>query len=524
MLLAVGAAVLFLVALGGRDLWNPNEPIYGQAVVEMAARNAWLVPTVNGEEFAEKPILYFWAARSVSSVAGGVSELTLRLPGAVAGVCGVVLAYFVVAPYGGRRRARIAAVLLATVFGYFWNARTVQMDILVTVSTLGVLLPLTRVLDHGLRPWKGWAWAGVAAGLGLLAKGPVALVLPGLAYVGYVLATRRPRLLLQPAMLWGALVAALVAAPWYVGLWLQGRVEFLREVMIRQNFARFVQAWDHRAPWWYYLINFWIDMAPWGFFVPMAAERRRREPGAGSLDRLCWVWIVVVVVFFSVAQSKRSVYILPVAPAVAILVSGVVMRRLEGVLPRWRARAFDLVVGVLAVVLVGAAAALAVHVASTYPDLAGPARAVAAVALVGGLVTLIALRAARRRPAAAPAALLVTVLGIYLVAAVWALPAADARKSARPFCEELVARAGPDDPIASYRLWKFRGSYAYYSGREIARMETPDELTVYWSRPDRVYLIVERGRVEEVREILGGVDPVYGRDIGSNAAYLFVNR
>ena len=80
LVIVLATATLFGVALGARDLWNPNEPVYGQAVAEMAARGDWLLPTVNGNEFGEKPILYFWLARISSRALGGVSELALRVP------------------------------------------------------------------------------------------------------------------------------------------------------------------------------------------------------------------------------------------------------------------------------------------------------------------------------------------------------------------------------------------------------------------------------------------------------------
>ncbi len=86
--LAFVAALLFVPWLGARDLWNPNEPLYGQAVSEMAARGDWLVPTVNGSVFDEKPILYFWMARAAALTLGGVDEFTLRLPTALAGIAG----------------------------------------------------------------------------------------------------------------------------------------------------------------------------------------------------------------------------------------------------------------------------------------------------------------------------------------------------------------------------------------------------------------------------------------------------
>lgn len=178
--LALGSATLFLVALGARDLWNPNEPIYGRAVVEMWERGSWLIPTVNSGVFAEKPILYYWLALAVSKLFGGVSELTLRLPSAGAGVTAVLLTYLLVLPYAGRTRARLAGVFLATQYLVWWTSRAVQMDVFVLVCTVGVLLPLSRMLDFDLRPAKAWALAGVAAGLGFAAKGPVAFQTSGM--------------------------------------------------------------------------------------------------------------------------------------------------------------------------------------------------------------------------------------------------------------------------------------------------------------------------------------------------------
>ncbi len=128
-LLCLGAALLFGLALGARDLWNPNEAIYGQAVAEMAQRGDWVIPTVNGKVFAEKPILYFWAARASAELLGEVDELSLRVPSVLVGVLAVVLTYLLVLPYGGRRRAVLAAAMLATQFQVFWIAHWGKIDI-----------------------------------------------------------------------------------------------------------------------------------------------------------------------------------------------------------------------------------------------------------------------------------------------------------------------------------------------------------------------------------------------------------
>ena len=92
LLLTAGCAVLFGLKLGARDLWNPNEPIYGEAVVEMAQRADWLVPHVNGLVFAEKPVLYFWLALLASKLMGAISEASLRVPALLAGLVTMVRA------------------------------------------------------------------------------------------------------------------------------------------------------------------------------------------------------------------------------------------------------------------------------------------------------------------------------------------------------------------------------------------------------------------------------------------------
>ena len=183
--LGVFAAVLFLPWLGARDLWNPNEPLYGQAVAEMHAAGNWLVPTVNGESFHEKPILYFWSALVAAKLFGEVNETALRLPSAVAGIAAVLLVYLLVSSYAGRRRAWIASLALVTTFVVFWSARAVQMDLLLTTAVLATLLFALRVIDREMTPSIGWGCAGAAAGLGFLAKGPVGLLCPGLVIVFY---------------------------------------------------------------------------------------------------------------------------------------------------------------------------------------------------------------------------------------------------------------------------------------------------------------------------------------------------
>jgi 4-amino-4-deoxy-L-arabinose transferase-like glycosyltransferase len=517
------AALLFLIQLGARDLWNPNEPIYGQAVAEMSESGEWLIPTVNGEVFAEKPILYFWLARATGAVAG-VDELTLRIPSAVSGLVGVVLLYMLVLPYAGRSRARIASALFISTFIVYWTARSVQMDLLVSVTTLGVLLAVTRVIDHGASPRVGWSLAGLAAGLGLLAKGPVGLIVPALVLVVYLAATRRLGTLRWRDLALAAIVCLATAGPWFALLAIRGEWEFLHEVLWRQNVARFIDPWDHQEPWWYYLKYLWIDMAPWAVLLPLAIGLPGRDADEARLDRLTWAWVVSIVVFFSLSASKRSPYILPVAPAVAILAAAPVERLICGTLDRARETAVRTMLALSGGLFLASAFYVSGWVIDAYPEIELPGRSLTLLAAAGGVALLAGTMLWNRWPMAAPSAFAATLLALYLVAGAWALPAANAYKSARPFCIKVRSLVGSEAPLRSYRFWRWRASYQYYSDRTIENIDSPEELRRYWSADEPVWLLVERGRIDEARALLDGATTAAHAAIGSNEIYLLTNR
>jgi 4-amino-4-deoxy-L-arabinose transferase-like glycosyltransferase len=518
--LLAGSLVVFGAGLGARDLWNPNEPLYGQAVVEMAASGDRLLPTVNGERFAEKPPLYFWLALGVARVTGGVDERSLRLPSLLAGLCAVALLHSLVERRSGRRRAGLAVAIFATTFSVAWGARTIEMDLLLCASTLGVLHAALAPPAWGPR-WLAPVLAGASAGLGTLAKGPIGIVGPALVLLADAAVGGTARRCLRPLWVAIALVAALaIAAPWYVAVGLREGSSVLQELLWRQNVTRFLAAWDHQQPWWYYLGAFWLESAPWGLFVIPALGARDPDPDARALDRTSWAWLSSFVLFFSLSASKRGAYLLPAMPAVAILASGVIDRLLRTTARRRGVFALSALVA-----LVLALAALAgVFRARAYPGLERPAMTLAAV-LVPGLVLVVwSLVRRARAPAGPPLALAGMLATLYVVAGTIVLPAVDPLKSARGFCEALHSLVDPAAELRSYGSWQWRASYVYYARRRIPRLETADELRAYFARPDRVFVIVERGAVPEFERIVGPSEPILGAEIGANAAYLFTNR
>ncbi len=421
----------------------------------------------------------------------------------------------------GTVRARWAAALFTTTYIVFWSARQIQMDLLLTLTTLAAVMAAVPVVDRDASPWRGLTLAGLAAGCGALAKGPPGLVLPLLVVVAYAVVSGRGRRLWHPALATGALAAVAVVLPWALMLASRGQADLLWEGWVRQTVLRSIAPWDHVAPWWYFLREFWIDMAPWSLFVPLALALPGRDDDERRLDRLAVVWILVVLVVFSIPASKRSPYILPLSPAVAILVAGLFARLGDGRLEAWRRKATHGVFGALGVLLVAASAVAWLRALPRYDRLGGAG--VAAVLLIGlgGVVVLGCVVAARRRPAAAPVAMIAFVAALDLLAAAWVLPAINVYKSPRGFAEDINRHVAADEPVYAYRTWKWRAGYAYYAKRQIPRLTSVDELARYWRRPGPVYLVVERGMLEEARTVLGDATPLVSATIGSNEAHLF---
>src|SRR5438132_1241534 len=126
--LAVFTGLLFLPGLGARDFWAPGEPIYGEVIRMMYERNDWLVPMLNGQLYADKPILYFWLALIVSKIGSGVNEWTVRLPAALGGLGLVLVTYEFGKTFYDRQTGFFSGLILATSNRVLWESRFLRLD------------------------------------------------------------------------------------------------------------------------------------------------------------------------------------------------------------------------------------------------------------------------------------------------------------------------------------------------------------------------------------------------------------
>ncbi len=130
LVLTAVTGLLFFPGLGARDFWAPGEPIYGEVIRVMFEKNNWLVPMLNGQLYADKPILYFWLALVTAKLAGGVNEWTVRLPAALGGLGLVLMTYQFGKIFFDRQTGFLAGLALATTSRVFWESRFLRLDTL----------------------------------------------------------------------------------------------------------------------------------------------------------------------------------------------------------------------------------------------------------------------------------------------------------------------------------------------------------------------------------------------------------
>ncbi|GEM_PF-1467185 len=320
--IAGGALLLFGVGIGLRGFWFPDEPDVAQPTIEMMRRADWITPTHNGVPWIDYPPLVYWLGHFFSLITGGISHAALRLPSVLAGAALVWGTWAAGRRWFGPSVGRLAALLLATFPIFAWQAMNVHPDMCFAAGqALGILAYIRGDEERGGRRLAWWAGAFVLFGAAWLSKGPLGLLLPGMVLTLWQLSRGHWRRWLAMAPL--ALIAVMVALPWYVALIAEQGRQWVMDEIYAQNFARY-GAGDrgHAQPPFYYLEVIWAGIAPLGLALPWAIfgdgfRRCRRDPR----QRALWIWLVSCFVFFSLAVTKREVYLLPTYPAMALLVA-----------------------------------------------------------------------------------------------------------------------------------------------------------------------------------------------------------
>jgi 4-amino-4-deoxy-L-arabinose transferase-like glycosyltransferase len=332
-LLLAALVVAWFTGLDYRKLANPDEGRYAEIPREMVESGDWITPRLNGIKYFEKPPLQYWAT-ALAYRAFGMSDWTARLWPALTGFLGILFAYFTGRRLFGARVGMFAAAVLASTFHYIAFAHIATLDMgatfFLSAGLFCFLLGMSCSIatrEEGL--WMLGAWAAMAAAV--LSKGLIGILLPGIALTAYSIAQRDWSSWRRMRPVAGVLLFLVLCAPWFIKVSLMNP-EFAWFFFAHEHFARFTGTAHHRdGPFWYFLPVLLIGMLPWTWLAMEGlrdAWRTRPPAGAFSPERFLLIWIAVIFLFFSVSSSKLPAYMLPLIPALALLI-GLRMSRLS---------------------------------------------------------------------------------------------------------------------------------------------------------------------------------------------------
>jgi len=517
---AAAIATSLFGSLGALGLVGPDEPRYAWIARAMAESGDWVTPRLYGQPWFEKPVLYYWFA-ATGFLLHFSAEWAARLPSACAAfAAALAIAWLAKKHYGPEAELLSSPVLLApllfsTSVAAIGFARAATPDMLFSASialamasAASVLrkaraLPVSVLEPSGRQPDLGpLVLFGAFLGLGVLAKGPAAIVLAGGAMGLWALATRQWRQAFRLAHPLAIAAFAIVALPWYV-LCAVRNPDFLHVFLWQHNVERYATPlFQHRQPFWYFGPIVLIALLPWTVLLwPVAQQgvrlwRDRSWSDSPGFFFACWA--VFPVLFFSLSQSKLPGYALPaIAPLALLCAIGATRMLSRGAALAGAAVKLLAVIGLLVI-------AAGVHGAHRLAGRQfGPGHTSIHLAIMRftplaglGLAVLIMVAVVfYRRPAIAVPVLAWCLAANVEIASLGVLPVIDPFYSARAHAEFMRNDQRPDR-IFTYRLnrsWVF--GLDFYFHRELPQWSSDDPTpALVLTTPDGLDEIRKLGR------------------------------
>ncbi|MCU1770171.1 lipid IV(A) 4-amino-4-deoxy-L-arabinosyltransferase [Pseudomonas sp. 13B_3.2_Bac1] len=359
--LVLAFVVFYLLPLMTHGLWIPDETRYGQISQEMLLSGNWVAPHFMGIRYFEKPIAGYWMI-AIGQAIFGENLFGVRIASALSTGVSVWLAYVLARRLWNNPRISAACALLYMSFGLIaGQAGYANLDPQFTLWVNLSLVAIWFAIDSTTPRARlgGWALLGLACGMGLMTKGFLALMLPVLIALPYMIWQRRFGELVRYGLV-AVAVAALVSVPWALAVHYR-EPDFWRFFFWHEHIRRFAAGEDaqHARPWWFYLPLLFAATLPWALLLPSTLLRTWREKRDPKIAFLA-LWFLLPLAFFSASSGKLPTYIMPCLLPLALLMGYNVMN--------WLADQNGRVLrtnGVVNVVLAGAALVALIYLQAT---------------------------------------------------------------------------------------------------------------------------------------------------------------
>lgn len=516
----VGVIAQTWFTLNNRALWFSDEVRYGNAYQNLVLNGKWMVLSLNGQPYPDKPPVYFWFLWLIDTLTPADMPTVFFLGAALSGLFLLMASYALARTLGLNRTVSLAGVLilLSSFFlaGLFHYSR---MDLLFAAFIIlahACLFKAFSLKDQGRWP----IYAFILMGLATLTKGPLGFIFPLLNSAIYLLWKGQLRRLFTRRMGLGLLSMVGMLATWVLGVILVEGPDFLMNTVLGKHvIQRATKTFHHREPFHYYLVAFPLAWLPWTLYLFVAPVKKafslsrwgelwasRREAGPRAF---LWIMFAATFIFLSSLSGKVLVYILPMFPPLAFLMADS-MTRLDA---KTTARFWTLVAGVW--IVFGATLLVAGDLIPVPVPMRGLGVAALFMLAAGGAVWL----AGRKgNNAALLTSVLAVTLWLYPVGLMVA-PSMDDYMSPKRQAEIMGSLIDEGYEPLAYKIYS--GIFTYYAGHDFTEFSGAKELTPHMETPGKKVLVIRDRHWKEWKDKPEGLLIVDSQNI-AGMTYLVV--